>query len=100
MPQRISPESGANAGSKLFRAEGLGHVIVGAEIERLDLAGLIGAAREHDDRDLRAARAHRREHFEPANPRRVQRRDEEDPHRSAHRPVGQCARHRAVKRAD
>ena len=36
-------------GEKLVHAERLGYIIVGAEIERLDLAGLVAAARKHDD---------------------------------------------------
>ena len=44
-------ERGAEAGDELAHAEGLGHVVVGAEFQRLDDAGLVGAAREDDDRD-------------------------------------------------
>ena len=37
------------AGEKLRHAEGLGDVVVRPEIERLDLAGLVVAARQHHD---------------------------------------------------
>ncbi len=46
-----------NAGQELVHAERLGHVIVGAEIERLHLAGLVAAARQHHDRHALVAGA-------------------------------------------
>ena len=49
----------AHAREKLVHAERLGHVVVGAKIERRDLAGLIAAARQHDDRHALVARPDR-----------------------------------------
>ena len=46
-------QRGADAGDELLHAERLGHVVVGAEVERLDDAGLVGAARQDDDRRSR-----------------------------------------------
>ena len=46
----------ADAGDQLVHAERLGHIVVGAELERLDDAGLVGAAGEDDDRQRRAGR--------------------------------------------
>src|ERR1700722_16094630 len=43
------PQRGAHTGEQFVHPEWLGEVVVGAEIERLDLAGLIAAARQHDD---------------------------------------------------
>ena len=45
-------QRGAQARHQLLHAEGLGDVIVGAEIERLDLAALVVADRQHDDRHV------------------------------------------------
>ena len=42
------------AGMELVDAEGLGQIVVGAEVESLDLAALVGTAGEHDDRHGRA----------------------------------------------
>ena len=47
----------AHARQQLFHAERLGDVVVGAEIERLHLAGLVAAARQHDDRHAFVAAA-------------------------------------------
>ena len=46
-------------GEQLVHAERLGHVVVGAEIERLDLAGFVAAAGEDDDGNAFVARADR-----------------------------------------
>src|SRR5271165_2216247 len=43
----------ANAGQQFATAERLGDVVIGSGIQRLDLAALLAANREHDDRDLR-----------------------------------------------
>ena len=51
--------------SELVHAERLGHVVVGAEIERLDLAGLVVAAGQHHDRHGRAALAQRADQVLP-----------------------------------
>ena len=45
----LMPERRADACQQLLHAEGLGHVVVGAQIERLDLGNFVAAAREHDD---------------------------------------------------
>ena len=50
-----SPQGRAQARQQLLGAERLGHVVVGAEIERLHLVGLRVARREHDDRHGRPA---------------------------------------------
>src|SRR5262249_13303423 len=47
-------ERGADAGEQLVHAEGFGHVIVGAQIERGDLRALATPDREHDDGHPRA----------------------------------------------
>ena len=47
----------AHARQQLVHAERLGDVVVGAEVERLHLAGLVAAARQHHDRDAFVARA-------------------------------------------
>jgi hypothetical protein len=43
-------ERGTDAGDELVHAERLRHVVVRTEVERLDLAALVAAAGEHDDR--------------------------------------------------
>ena len=48
-------EDGADAGDELARAERLGQVVVGAELEAEQLVELVVAGREHDDRDGRVA---------------------------------------------
>ena len=53
-----------HARKQFVHAEGLGDVIVGAEIERLDLADLVAAARQHHDRDGLVARAHHPQQFQ------------------------------------
>ena len=42
----------AHARQQLAHAEGLGHVVVGAGVERGDLVALLAARGEHDDRHL------------------------------------------------
>ena len=44
------PQRGAHARQQFRDAERLGDVIIGAEIERRDLLGLLLARRQHDDR--------------------------------------------------
>ena len=56
-----------HAREQLVHAERLGDVIVGAEIERLDLAGLVAAARQDDDRDALVARSDRPQQLEPVD---------------------------------
>src|SRR4051794_39103048 len=43
----------AHAGDELARAEGLGHVVVGAEVQAADALVLAGAGAQHEDRDGR-----------------------------------------------
>ena len=49
-PGRRTSQERANAGQQLAGAEGLRHVVVGAELEADDLVDLAGARREHKDR--------------------------------------------------
>ncbi len=53
--QHGSAHRGSQPGEQLVHAERLGEVVVGAEVEGLDLGGLGAAARQHDDRDRRPA---------------------------------------------
>ncbi len=48
------PDGDAKAGDHLLDAEGLGDVVVGSEVQRLDDAGLVGAARQDQDREDQA----------------------------------------------
>ena len=52
LPGRVAhaPQRGAEARHELARAEGLGHVVVGAGLERLDLRVLLAHGAEHEDR--------------------------------------------------
>ena len=43
------PQRHADARDKFVHAERLGDIVVGAELERLDDAGLVGAARQDED---------------------------------------------------
>jgi hypothetical protein len=55
--QRRGPAAakrGVDAGEELLDAEGLGHVVVGAEVERPHLVGLRASGRQHDDPHGRA----------------------------------------------
>jgi hypothetical protein len=47
-----------HAGQQLAHRERLGDVVVGAEVERLDLDGVLALRREHDDRQRGVERAH------------------------------------------
>ena len=47
---RGAPQRGAQPGEQLVHAERLGHVVVGAGVERGDLVGLAVAHGQHDDR--------------------------------------------------
>ena len=56
-------QDGADAREQLARAEGLGEIVVGAELEAHHAVGLLDAAGEHDDRDRRlVAQAARERH--------------------------------------
>lgn len=57
--------------------ERLGHIVVGAEIEGADLAALVGAAGQHDDRQCRAAPAQLPDDFEAVDVRQGQIEDED-----------------------
>ena len=46
-------ERHADARHQLVHAERLGHIVVGAEFQRLDDAGLVGAAGQDDDRQVK-----------------------------------------------
>src|SRR6185437_7066800 len=48
----------ANARQQLLHAERLRDVVIGSEVESLDLAGLVGPARQHDDGEGRALFPH------------------------------------------
>ena len=50
-----SAQHGPDAGDELARAERLGQVVVGTELEAEQLVELVVARREHDDRDRRVA---------------------------------------------
>jgi len=51
------PQRGSHAGEQFIHPERLGQVIVGAEIERLDLSRFVAAARQHHDRNTVIAAA-------------------------------------------
>src|SRR5437868_5476884 len=55
----------AHPGMELVDAEGLGQIVVGAEVEGLDLAALVGAAGEHDDGHRRSLLAQPPDDLEP-----------------------------------
>jgi hypothetical protein len=57
--QPAAAQGGAQTGGQLGDAEGLGDVVVGAAVQRLDLLRLAGADRQHDHR-------HRRQLADPA----------------------------------
>ena len=46
------PDGGAHPGQQFLHAERLGHVVVRAGVQRLDLVGAVGPAGQHDDRGL------------------------------------------------
>ena len=54
--RRGAPQRRAHARHQLVDAERLGHVVVGARVERLDLRPLLAFHRQHDDRHVRHAR--------------------------------------------
>src|SRR5262245_12767185 len=59
----------AHPGEKLIHAKRLGDVIIGAEVERLNLAGLVTAAGQHHDRHALVARSNHSQQFEPLHVR-------------------------------
>ena len=63
MDLQLMPQRRAHAGEQFIHPERLGQVIVGAEIERLDLAGLVAAARQHHDRHAVVAAADHAQQF-------------------------------------
>ena len=62
---QLMPQCRAHAREQLFHAERLGDVIVGAEIERLDLGNFVAAARQHHDRNILAPLTNLAEQLEP-----------------------------------
>ena len=56
-----------DAGDQLVLVEGLGHIIVGAEAQRLDLGFDNGVAGQDQDRRLHLGDAQRLQHFEAAH---------------------------------
>src|SRR5512133_2045442 len=56
---QLMPKRRPHPGEQLVHAEGLGYVIVSAEIERLDLARFVAATGEDDDGNALVARADR-----------------------------------------
>ena len=56
-------EHGADAREELLDVERLGHVVVGAGVERGDLVGLAVARGQHHDRNV-AERAHPAQHLD------------------------------------
>ena len=50
-----APQHGAHPGHHLAGAEGLGHVVVGAQLEAGDAVRLLGAGGQHDDRHVAVA---------------------------------------------
>ena len=64
-------QDGANPGDDLPGAEGLGDVVIRAELQPGDPIGLLGSRREHDDRDI-AGTPHRPGDIEPVHARQGQ----------------------------
>src|SRR6185436_5029070 len=64
-----SAEHGPDPAQQLAQAEGLGHVVVGAELEADDLVDLLVARGEHQDRRLHARGAQAAKHLEAVHPR-------------------------------
>src|SRR5205807_7023995 len=67
----------ADARQKLIDSEGLGHVIVGAAIERFDLGAFRFPARKNDDRQSRAALPYAFDDIEPIHVRQTKVEDKE-----------------------
>ena len=65
MGLQLVAQGGAQPGEQLVHAERLGDVVVGAEIERLHLAGFVTATREHDDGNALVAGANGLQQIEP-----------------------------------
>src|SRR5262245_1929056 len=51
MQLQLVTQRGAHARQELVHAEGFCDVVVGAKVQRFDLAGLVATARQHDNRD-------------------------------------------------
>ncbi len=51
LPAVRPPQDGVDAGDELFDREGLGDIIVGAELQSDDFIGLVPLGRQHDDRE-------------------------------------------------
>ena len=61
-----------HSGEKFVHAKRLGHVIVGAEVESLDLAGLVTAAGQHHDRNALVSRPDHSQQFVSLNVRQAE----------------------------
>src|SRR5262245_36070333 len=71
-----APQGGLDAAAELAHREGLGYVVVGADLEAGDLVGLAALGGQHDDRHL-AARAHLAADFDAVHLRQHQVEDDE-----------------------
>src|SRR5262249_8744106 len=63
MDLKLVAQRGSHPRKQFVHSERLGDVIVGAEVQRLDLAGLVAAARQHDDRHALIPCAQRAQQF-------------------------------------
>ena len=72
----VAAQDGAHAGRQLARAEGLGDVVIGAELQPHHLVGLLVAGGEHDDRHARVP-AQPTGDLEPVEPRQAEVQDDE-----------------------
>ena len=63
MDLQLMPQRRAHAGEQFIHPERFRQIVVGAEIERLHLARLIAAARQHHDRDAVVAAANHAQQF-------------------------------------
>ena len=88
---QLVPQRRAHARQQFVHPERLCQVIVGAEIERLHLAGLVAAARQHHDRHALVAAADHAQQFVALDVRQAEIEDDQ------RRPFGQLfKRHLAV----
>jgi hypothetical protein len=93
MHLQLMPQRRAQARQQLVHPERLCQIIVGAEIERLNLAGLVAATRQHHDRYAVVAAANHAQELVALNVRQA---EVEDDQRRALRE--QVERHLAVAR--
>ena len=83
-----APKVGPDAGEQLFGAKRLGHVVVGAGVERAHLVPFRAARREHQDRDARGL-PHLAAHLDAVDIRQAQ---------IQHDEIGAVALHRRQRR--